>query len=129
MCFVSEQKIFQTGLETAPLRRPATLIRAARAGQAVWRRKRDLPRLLGRETIPAASVAMRMLRAAEEAADHARREGRADYDMHRHVRLLIALLAEIRAVTADPALSPQKEGGGPVLTISGREIARPVCRA
>ncbi|MDO5642417.1 MAG: DUF6477 family protein [Paracoccus sp. (in: a-proteobacteria)] len=95
MSFVTDQNIFILRRDQAELRRPAALIRAARAGQSGWRRERDLARLLGRETLPAGPVAIRMLRAAEAAADSARRERRADYDLHRHIRLLIALLAEM----------------------------------
>ncbi|MDO5604456.1 MAG: DUF6477 family protein [Paracoccus sp. (in: a-proteobacteria)] len=97
MSFIADHDQFLRLVPAASLRRPKALIRAARAGQGGWCRNRDLPRLLARESAPAGPVALRMLRAAEAAADSARREGRADYDMKRHVLLLIALLAEMRA--------------------------------
>lgn len=126
MSFVDDQNIFFLQPKTAELRRPAALIRAARAGQAGWRRARDLPRLLGRETVPAGPVALRMLRAAEDAADTARREGRADYDMHRHVRLLIGLLAEMIAARET---APQPVARENVLSFSVRGTSRPKRRA
>lgn len=126
MSFVTDQNVFFMPPQQAALRRPAALIRAARAGQAGWRRDRDLARLLGRDTVPAGPAALRMLRAAEAAADTARREGRADYDMHRHVRLLIALLAEMIAARQS---APQPVLPGRVLAFSGPGTARPTPRA
>lgn len=124
MSFMTDPAIFDISAEPATLRRPSVLIRAARAGQAGWRRDRDLPRLLGRETVPSNPAALRMLRAAEGAADTARREGRADYDLHRHVRLIIALLAEMR-LRAETAPRPVSN----VIAFSGRGTARPARRA
>lgn len=126
MSFVTDQNVFLLPPQPTSLRRPSTLIRAARAGQSGWRRDRDLARLLGRESAPAGPVALRMLRAAEEAADTARREGRAEYDLHRHVRLLIALLAEI---TAAQKAAPQPVLPGKVLSFSAPGTARPARRA
>ena len=124
MSFMNDPDIFDVAMGQAPLRRPGVLIRAARAGQAGWRRERDLPRLLGRETLPSTPAALRMLRAAEGAADLARREGRADYDLHRHVRLIIALLAEMRLQTE---AAPQPVDN--VIAFSARGTARPARRA
>ncbi|MFV0411390.1 MAG: DUF6477 family protein [Paracoccus sp. (in: a-proteobacteria)] len=121
MCFISDQNVFDLTHRTCPPHRPASLIRAAQAGQSGWRRARDLPRLLKREAAPATPVALRLLRAAEEAADNARRERRADYDLHRHILLLIALLAEMRA-EADPQICA-------VLPFSVPGTARPARRA
>ena len=79
------------------LRRPRILIQAARAGQGGWRRDRDLARLLKSDDCPAPGAALRRLRAEENLLDDARRAGAADYDMHRHVLLMVAILAEMRA--------------------------------
>lgn len=122
MSFLPDHNVFKLPRETNALRRPKALIRAARAGQCGWRRERDLARLLGCETAPVGPVAMRMLRVAEDAADRARRESRADYDMHRHVRLLIALLAEI--IAAQPVVA-HAGPAGKVLAFSGRGKAPP----
>lgn len=86
-----------------PLRRPAALVRAAVAGQARWRRERDLRRLLRSETLPAPGHALPRLRAEEDRMNAARQEGAADYDLHQHVLLMIAVLAESRLL---PAAAP-----------------------
>lgn len=83
-----------------PLRRPRILIRAAREGQAGWRRDRDLKRLLRLDHTPAAGTALPRLRAEEALLNDARLQRAADYDMHRHVLLMIAILAEMRAAVA-----------------------------
>lgn len=80
-----------------PLRRPRLLIRAARAGQAGWRRERDLPRLLRCDDCPRPAAALSRLRVEEARQNAARLEGAAEYDMRRHVMLMIAILAEMRA--------------------------------
>lgn len=86
-----------------PLRRPCILIRAAREGQAGWRRDRDLRRLLRLDHIPVPGTALPRLRAEESLLNDARLARAAEYDMHRHVLLMIAILAEMRAaVTAAP---------------------------
>ena len=84
-----------------PLRRPRTLIRAARAGQSGWKRERDLPRLLRTDGCPRAGLALPRLRAEETRMNAARLEGAADYDLQRHVMLMIAILAEMRAAVAE----------------------------
>lgn len=82
------------------LRRPATLIRAAREGQQGWKRERDLPRLLHSDRCPAAGSALPRLRAQEAMLNEARLERDPEYDMQRHVLLMIAILAEMRAAVA-----------------------------
>lgn len=90
----------------ASLRRPRVLVRAAHAGQGAWRRDRDLPALLrglmpAHAPLPAPGGAVVWLRAEEARMDEARREGFGDYDLERHLTLLIALLAELRALSSD----------------------------
>lgn len=82
------------------LRRPAPLVRAAVAGQALWRRERDLRRTLRSDSIPAPGQALARLRADEDRMNSARQEGAADYDLQQHVRLMIAILAEARLAAA-----------------------------
>lgn len=84
------------------LRRPASLIRAAREGQQGWRRSRDLPRLLRADRCPAPGAALPRLRAEEALLNDARRNHDAEYDMQRHVMLMIAILAEMRAAVSVP---------------------------
>lgn len=81
-----------------PLRRPAALVRAALEGQGHWRRDRDMRRVLRSEHIPAPGMALPRLREEEDRLNTARQEGAADYDMHQHVLLMIAILAESRHV-------------------------------
>lgn len=87
----------------APLRRPAVLVRAAQAGQAAYRRDRDLRRVLRSDVLPRPGQAMAWLRAEEDRMNIARQQGAADYDMPRHVLLMIAILAEKRAAAESPA--------------------------
>ncbi len=98
---------FRRPLPQTRLRRPATLIRAARAGQPGWRRERDLPRLLRCEGCPAAGDALPRLRAHEAMMNEARLDRDPEYDMQRHVLLMIAILAEMRAAVA---AAPQPVG-------------------
>lgn len=82
------------------LRRPGSLIRAAREGQRGWKRDRDLARLLRSDHCPAPGRALARLRAEEDLQNDLRCMRAADYDMHRHVLLMIAILAEMRAAVA-----------------------------
>ena len=82
------------------LRRPSVLIRAAREGQSGWKRERDLQRLLRSDDCPAPGAALLRLRAEEEFQNSARLSGAAEYDMHRHILLMVAILAEMRAAVA-----------------------------
>ena len=110
-----------------PLRRPRLLIRAARAGQAGWRRERDLPRLLRIEDCPRPGAALSRLRVEEARQNAARQEGAAEYDLHRHVMLMIAILAEMRAaveqapvaVVARPAAGAARQAATTLARIAG----------
>ncbi|MCF3974493.1 DUF6477 family protein [Paracoccus salsus] len=82
------------------LRRPATLIRAAREGQSGWKRDRDLPRLLRLDGCVRPGAALARLRAEEAMLNDARLRSDPAYDMRRHVLLMIAVLAEMRAAVA-----------------------------
>ncbi len=97
---------FQSRLGQPPMRRPRLLVRAARAGLAGWNRRRDLRRLLKCDETPLTGAALIRLRAEEELLDGIRREGRADYDVHRHIMLLIAILAETAEAAPRPVPSP-----------------------
>ena len=101
MSYMPNVIAFRPRTASEPLRRPSILIRAAREGQAGWRRDRDLKRLLRLDRTPAAGNALPRLRAEEALLNDARLQRAADYDMHRHVLLMIAILAEMRAAVAD----------------------------
>ncbi|MBM3606614.1 MAG: hypothetical protein FJX25_18470 [Alphaproteobacteria bacterium] len=79
------------------LRRPRVLIRAAREGQKGWKRERDLTRLLRADHCPSPGAALARLRAEEELQNDLRVTAAAEYDVRRHVLLMIAVLAEMRA--------------------------------
>ncbi len=78
------------------LRRPRLLLAAAVKGAALYRRDRDLPRV-----IDPSEAAMPALIATEAALDAARRQGAGGYSVRRHLEVLIALLAEARDARAD----------------------------
>ncbi|MEM9047409.1 MAG: DUF6477 family protein [Pseudomonadota bacterium] len=83
--------------------RPRLLVRAAQAGLSGYRRERHLPRFLrGSESGRDPGRLLAALCAAEEACEDARRGREADYSFMRHVSLLIALLAEMKAVNQTP---------------------------
>ncbi len=82
------------------LRRPQLLIRAARFGMANYNRKRDLRRLTRGESIPAPESAVRRLMDLEAELEYSRRTHDAAYSPSRHVDILIALMAEARALVA-----------------------------
>jgi hypothetical protein len=77
--------------DLSAIRRPRNLLMAAVRGLTHYRRARDLPPLVGD-----APDALAALVQAEGDADAARRAGRQDYRVKRHLELLIALLAEAR---------------------------------
>lgn len=91
------------------LRRPRGLIGAARLGMSCYDRRRALPRLLRQPDVPGPRAALARLLALEAECETARREGRADHDVIRHLDLLIAALAEGRALAlAGESLAPEQ---------------------
>lgn len=100
MTAVSNVIVFRPRPAHPGLRRPATLIRAAREGQASWKRGRDLARLLRVEDCPAPGTVLPRLRAEEDLQNDLRMTQAPDYNLRRHVALMIAILAEMRAAVA-----------------------------
>ena len=101
----------------AALRRPALLVRAARHGQADYRRAQHLPRLLGYGALPAPGAALAALMEMEALHETRRREGDAAWSAAHHVEVLIALMAEARLAgpdrPEDPAPgTPQEKASG-----------------
>lgn len=93
--------------ELPRLSRPRLLVAAARHGQQGYRRARDLRRLMqGAEDVPPPGKALAWLSARESEMDEARRAAQPDWDLQRHVLLLIALLAEIRLAREAGQLAP-----------------------
>ncbi|MDP0929087.1 DUF6477 family protein [Paracoccus onubensis] len=88
---------FQPAMKNQAPSRPGILMRAAKAGQSGWQRGRDLPRLLRSHKCPGHDHALQLLRAEEERLNGLRMLRAPAYDMQRHVLIMIALLAEMRA--------------------------------
>lgn len=87
-------------LDEPALYRPRLLVVAARLGQKAWRRNRDLRRVLRLEDLPGPKVSLNILNAEEARLNAARQQNAAEYDLQRHVLVLIALLSERRALAA-----------------------------
>jgi alkylhydroperoxidase family enzyme len=95
----------------AALRRPALLIRAARMGQADYRRDQHLPRLLGYGALPSHGAAVIALIEIEADLDARRTAGDAGWSAARHVEVLIALMAEARLLRAASEAAQAKASG------------------
>ena len=80
------------------LRRPALLVRAARAGLGDYNRKRDLPRLVPGLQGSAPAHAVAELIQEEDKLETARKTAATNYCVMRHIDLLIALMVEARAL-------------------------------
>ena len=106
------------------LRRPRLLVQAARAGLSGWKRDRDLRRVLKCETLPRPEAALARLHAEEARHNLARHENRAEYDLHRHIMLLIAILAETAEI-APRAVLP--EGVAAVIPLRAQTAAGLTC--
>lgn len=102
MTMMSSVIAFEPRAGQPMLRRPRLLVQAARAGLSGWRRGRDLRRVLKCEQLPRPEAALARLHAEEARHDLARRENRAEYDLHRHILLLIAILAETAEIAPRP---------------------------
>lgn len=91
----------------ATLRRPRLLIRAARCGQPDYIRARTLRHVLHCDALPSPAEAATILLALEAEQEAARVEKSACYSVLHHIEILIALMAEARAIpcTAVPAIA------------------------
>ncbi|MCY1125517.1 DUF6477 family protein [Frigidibacter sp. RF13] len=78
------------------LRRPALLVRAARAGLMDYNRRRDLKRVMRTAEVPQPEAAVSALLQEEERLEDIRRKGDATYSFARHIDVLIAMIAEAR---------------------------------
>lgn len=76
--------------------RPRLMVRAARFGVQEYRRERDLRRVLKTTSLPGASRALIALFSEEQRLEEARLTGDSNYDLVRHVDVLIALMSEAR---------------------------------
>ena len=76
------------------IHRPPLLVRAARAGQAGYKRERHLPKSLKDDADLSKGALLMSLVALEQDLNRARQSRAANYTAERHVRVLIALMAE-----------------------------------
>jgi len=94
---------FETTL--AALRRPRTLIRAARLGATRYRRNRDLRFLSAQEKSQGTALLIENLIAIESALETTRKAGTGDYNVTQHVAILTALIAETKAFALPQSLA------------------------
>jgi len=83
------------------LRRPRTLIQAARHGQEDYSRTRDLRRVMRTADALPPDRAVAELLDEEERIEERRRAGDASYSVSRHIEVLIAMIAEARLLRPD----------------------------
>jgi hypothetical protein len=91
----------------ASLHRPRLLMRAARIGADDYRRAGHLARILGYGTLPRHGEALMRLIDVEADLEQQRTGTEAGYSIARHVDVLIAIVAEARALRAAQA-GPQR---------------------
>ena len=91
----------------ATLHRPRLLMRAARIGAQCYRREGHLPRLLGYGILPRHGEALMRLVDLEAELERQRTEHETAYSVARHVDVLIAIVAEARALRAHQS-GPQR---------------------
>lgn len=87
----------------ATLRRPKLLLQAVRHGLTEYNREKTLRRLTGGTEMPAPRRAVQSLLLAEEMQETARRDRDAAYSPSRHIEILVALIAEARALSSEAA--------------------------
>ena len=78
------------------LRRPRLLIRAARFGLTDYNRDRHLKRLIKADRTPSPERALEGLLEEEARLNSSRTDDTGDYDLSRHIDMLIAIMAEAR---------------------------------
>lgn len=89
------------------LRRPPLLIRAARIGAQDYKRERDLRRLLKCQALPGHRQSVMKLMEEEGILNESRTNGDGNYNVTRHVEVMIAMLGEALLIRSDkPDLRP-----------------------
>lgn len=84
------------------LRRPRLLVRAARHGLSDYSRPRDLARLAGVTATATPARIVRSLLELEERAEQTRLARDGTYCAHKHIELLVALMAESQVLAETP---------------------------
>ena len=80
------------------LRRPRLLTKAARIGADDYRRSVHLPRLLGHRVLPRHGAALMRLMEIEDVLNDQRLNEDSAYNLLKHIEILIAIVAEARAM-------------------------------
>jgi hypothetical protein len=78
------------------LKRPKILISAARLGMADYDRDADLRFIIKTGQTPDHNEAIETLIAKESELESSRKDGQSHYSVQEHIRVLTALLAEVR---------------------------------
>jgi len=78
------------------LRRPKILVRAARLALSDYDRDADLQRITRTPKSSSPATIIDRLLSQEESLEDAQKNGDASYSVHRHIRVLTAVLAEAR---------------------------------
>lgn len=84
----------ETRTSLLPLARPAILVRAARAGAALYRRSRDLPQAVAGLHGGSRRSILARLAEGEARCEEERKRRAPGYRPSRHVQILAALMAE-----------------------------------
>ena len=80
----------------ANLKRPKILVNAARLGMANYDRDADLRFIVKTTKTPNHEVAIEALLTREGELEDNRKNAQASYSVHEHIRVLTALLSEVR---------------------------------
>ncbi len=102
------------------LRRPRTLVRAARFALGDFRRERHTKQVLRLDRLPSSARLLTLLTECELELETMRKNGDASYSVSRHIIALAALMTEISLISAaKPALetksAPSKLFNGALL--------------
>lgn len=87
---------------TLMIKRPKTLILAAKISLKTYSRNKELKRLFKLRTAPQPPHALSMLRTREIDLEKARKKGKAAYDMKLHIQVMTALLQELYLTPKKP---------------------------
>lgn len=91
-----------------PLRRPRTLVRAARFALGDFRRERHTKKLLRLDRLPSSAKLLALLTEREHEMETMRKDGDASYSISRHIIMLAALMAEMSLISAASAAPETK---------------------
>jgi len=91
-----------------PLRRPRTLVQAARFALGDFRRERHTKKVLRLDRLPSSAKLLRLLTDLEQDTETMRKNGDARYSVSRHIIVLAALMTEMSLISAAQAAPETK---------------------